>query len=319
MPRRELITLLGGAAVAGPVVARAQQPAMPAIGYLHPGSLEGNALVLAAFRKGLNETGYFEGRNVTIEYRLANGDFAKLPELADDLVRRRVAVIAITGSGAATLAAKTATATIPIVFSTAADPIQSGLIASLSRPGGNVTGISNMGNELTAKRLDLLRELVPGATRFAMLINPVTLGSESVTADVQAAAAKVGRQIEIIHASNSREIDSAFAAITRTRSDGLLLSPNPLFGDRRVQLVTLAARHAAPAIYANRQFPDIGGLMSYGTDGAEHARLVGVYAGRILKGEKPADLPVMQPTNFEFIIKLQTARTPGHTITTTIL
>jgi putative tryptophan/tyrosine transport system substrate-binding protein len=199
------------------------------------------------------------------------------------------------------------------------DPIQSGLIASLSRPGGNVTGISNMGNELTAKRLEFLHELVPGATRFAMLINPVTLGTESVTTDVQAAAATIGRQIEIVHASNSREIDSAFATIARTRSDGLLLTPNPLFGDRRVQLVTLAARHAVPAIYYNRQFPDIGGLMSYGPDGVDHARLVGVYAGRILKGEKPADLPVMQPTKFEFIVNLQTARTLGITISATLL
>jgi putative ABC transport system substrate-binding protein len=316
--RRRVITLLGGAA-AWPLAARAQQPAMPVVGYLHPGSPVSNADVVATFRKGLSEAGYFEGRNVAIEYRWANNDFARLPELADDLVRRRVTVIAITGSGAAALAAKIATTTIPIVFSTAADPIQSGLIESLNRPGGNVTGISNMGNELTAKRLGLLHELVPGAVRFAMLINPVTLGTEYVTADVQAAAAAIGREIEIIHATNSREIDSAFETIVRTRADGLLLTSNPLFGNRRIQLVTLAARHAVPAIYYNRQFPEVGGLMSYGPDNVDHARLVGVYVGRILKGEKPADLPVMQPTKFDFIINLQTARTLGITISATLI
>jgi putative ABC transport system substrate-binding protein len=319
MRRREFIRLLGGAAVAWPLSARAQQPAMPVIGFLHPGSAEANTTNVAAFRKGLSEGGYFDGRNVTIEYRWADNNFARLPELADDLVRHRVAAIAITGSGAATLAAKSATTTIPIVFSTAADPIQTGLIASLNRPGGNVTGISNLGNELTAKRLGLLHELVPGAARFAMLINPATLGTESVSADVQAAAASIGRQIEFVHATNSHEIDSAFASIVRTHADGLLLAPNPLFVNRRIQLVTLAARHALPAIYYSRQFPEVGGLMSYGPDSADPARLVGVYVGRILKGEKPADLPVMQATKFELIINLQTARTLGITIPTTLL
>jgi putative tryptophan/tyrosine transport system substrate-binding protein len=317
MNRRDLLSLLGGAA-AWPVAARAQQP-MPVIGYLHPDSPEATKALVAAFRKGLGEAGYFEGRNVTIEYRWANDDFGRLPELAEDLVRHRVAAIAITGSGAATLAAKTATATIPIVFSTAADPIRSGLVASLNRPGGNVTGISNMGNELSAKRLGLLHELLPGAARFAMLINPVTLGTQFVTADVQAAAAAIGREIEIVHAANNSEIDNAFATIVRTHADGLLVTPNPLFGNRRIQMVTLAARHGLPAIYSNRQFPEVGGLMSYGPDSADQARLVGVYAGRILKGEKPADLPVMQAAKFELIINLQTAKTLGITVPTTLL
>jgi putative ABC transport system substrate-binding protein len=310
MRRRDFITLLGGAA-AWPLAARAQQPALPVIGYLSTGSPEQSANNVAAFRKGLTETGYVEGRNVTIEFRWASNELDRLPELAADLVRRRVAVIAAPGGTAAGVAAKTATATIPIVFQGGGDPVQSGLVASLNRPGGNVTGISSMNLELTGKRLGLLHELVPGAARFAMLVNPASPVAEFMTRDAQAAASAIGRRIEILTASTNRDIDTAFATLVQNRAGGLLVGADPLFLDRRVQIVTLAARHAIPAIYPDHQTAEAGGLMSYGVNNSDIFRQVGIYTGRILKGDKPADLPVMQPTRFAFVINLQTARTLG--------
>jgi putative tryptophan/tyrosine transport system substrate-binding protein len=274
---------------------------------------------VAAFRKGLSETGFVEGRNVAIEYRWAHDDFARLPELAADLVRRRVAVIAAPGSSPGGLAAKAATTTIPIVFSTGVDPVQAGLVASFNRPGGNVTGILSMSLELGPKRLGLLHELLPGAARFAMLIDPTSPNAESEVTDLQAAAATIGRQIEVFYAGTNRDIDTAFASLVQKRSDALWVAPNTLFINRRVQIVTLAARHAVPAAYPDRQITEVGGLMSYGSSQADIHRQVGIYTGRILKGEKPADLPVMQPTRFEFVINLQTARTLGIEVPPTLL
>jgi putative ABC transport system substrate-binding protein len=271
-----------------------------------------------AFRKGLSETGYVEGRNVMIEYRWAQNDYARLPELAADLVRRRVAVIVTPLSTPASLAAKAATATIPIVFTTA-DPVQSGLVASLNRPGGNVTGIHGMQVELMAKRLGLVHELLPGAARFAVLINPNNTASGSIVADLETAAATIGRQIEVLTAGTSREIDTAFASLAQKRADALLVSPDALFVTRRVQLATAAMRYVVPVISPFREDTEAGGLMSYGPSFADIFRQVGIYTGRILKGEKPADLPVMQPTKFEFVINLQTARLLGITVPATLL
>jgi putative ABC transport system substrate-binding protein len=311
MKRREFITLLGGA-VAWPATARAQQPAMPVIGYLYAGSPEPSASLVEAFRKGLSETGYQEGHNVTIEYRWAHNVLDRLPELAADLVRRRVAVIATPGSAAAALAAKAATPTIPIVFGIGSDAVQAGLVASLNRPGGNVTGVSYMQAELAAKQLGLLHELVPGATRFAVLVNPNNAPvTASIVADLQAAASAIGGQIEILPAGTNNEIDTAFAGLVQKRADALLVSPGPLFGNRRVQLATLAARHAVPAMYFDRQFAEVGGLISYGTSLADQYRQTGIYAGRALKGERPADLPVLRATRFELVINLATAKALG--------
>jgi putative tryptophan/tyrosine transport system substrate-binding protein len=309
MKRREFIAGLGAAA--WPFAARAQQPAVSVIGLLYLGSPEGSANLLAAFRKGLNETGFVEGRNLTIEYRWGQNDVARLPDLVVDLVRRRVAVIATLGSLPGALAAKAATATIPIVFSTGADPVQAGLVASLNRPGGNVTGIVSMNVALGAKRLGLLHELLPGAVRFAVLVNSNSPNVEVVRRDAQAAATAIGRQIEVLTASSNREIDTAFASVAQMRADALVVAPSPLFDNRRVQLITLAAHHRVPTIYSQRECPEAGGLMSYGSSITDEFRHVGVYTGRVLKGEKPADLPVMQPTTFEFVINLQTARTLG--------
>jgi putative tryptophan/tyrosine transport system substrate-binding protein len=262
MKRREFITLLGGAAVAWPLAARAQQPAMPVIGILGASSPERSAFGVAAFRKGLSEAGYVEGRNVAIEYRYALNDSNRLPALATDLVRRRVALIATIASTGATLAAKAATASIPIVFSSGQDPVHAGLVASLNRPGGNVTGASSMSAELGAKRLGLLLELVPGAAHFALLVNPNSPNAEVSTRDAQAAASAVGRQIDIVAASNNDEIDAAFASLVQKRVDALLVSPDTLFTNRRVQLVTQAIRHSLPAIYPFRAIAEAGGLMS---------------------------------------------------------
>jgi putative ABC transport system substrate-binding protein len=316
--RREFLTLLGGAAVTWPLAARAQQAATPVVGYLNSGAPEAGAAFLAAFRKGLSETGYVEGRNVMIEFRWAHNEYYRLPELAGDLVRHRVAVIVTPQSTPAALAAKAATATIPIVFS-AADPVQSGLVPSLNRPGGNITGIHTMNVELMAKRLGLLHELLPGAVRFAVLVNPNNPFTASIVRDLQAAAVTIGRQIEVFAAGTNREIDAAFASLVQKRADALLVAPEALFDTRRVQLVSAAMRYAVPAIYPFREVTEAGGLMSYGASQTDIFRQVGIYAGRILKGEKPADLPVMQPTKFEFIINLQTARLLGITVPPTLL
>ena len=320
MKRRAFITLLGGAAVAWPLAARAQQPAMPVIGILEAGGAELNPGNATAFRKGLSETGYTEGQTVAIEYRWAEGQYERLPELAAELVRRRAAVIVTPFSVAATLAARAATTTVPIVFSTGADPVETGLVASLNRPGGNVTGAVTMNAELAAKRFGLLQELLPTATRFAVLVNPTTARvAKAVTADVQAAASVTGRQVEVLTASTSREIDTAFATVVQKRIDTLLHSPDLFFTTRRAQIIVLAARHAVPVIYANREDAVAGGLMSYGSSMADVSRQLGIYAGRTLKGEKPADMPVLRATKFEFVINLQTAKTIGITVPPTLL
>jgi putative tryptophan/tyrosine transport system substrate-binding protein len=309
MRRRTFITLLGSAA-AWPLAARAQQPPVPTIGYLDVGSA--NANVQAAFRKGLSEMGFVEGRNVAIEYRYAEDQYDRLPALAAELVRRRVAVIFTGGGAVAVPAAKAATTTIPIVFQTGADPVQTGMVASFNRPGGNVTGISSMTTELTAKPLGLLHELLPAAARIAVLVNPgVARTAASVTAYAQATAPTIGQQIEVFTASTNGEIDAAFASMVQKRAEALLIGTNVLFANRRVQLATLATRHALPAIHFLREFAEAGGLLSYGSSNADLTRQGGIYVGRVLKGEKPADLPIMQPSKFEFIINLQTARTLG--------
>jgi ABC-type uncharacterized transport system substrate-binding protein len=320
MRRREFITVLGGAAAAWPLAARAQQSAMPVIGFLHSGSPAAFASPLAAFRKGLSEAGYVEGQNVGIEYRWAEGQNDRLPVLAAELVRQRVAVIVTPGSTAATLAAKAATAAIPIVFITGADPVKIGLVASLNRPGGNATGINDYGVEIGAKRLGLLHELLPGAARFGVLVNPDNpFITESFVAELQTAASAIGRQIEVVTASTNGDIDTAFAMLVKKRADALLISPDALFVNRRVQLITLAVRHTLPALYHRRELAEAGGLMSYGSDLSDQFRQTGVYAGRILKGEKPAEMPVQLPTRFEFVINLQTAKTIGLDIPPTLL
>ena len=310
--RRHFITLLGGAA-AWPLAARAQQAAMPVIGYLDGGSLGTSAHVVAAIRKGLSEAGYVEGSSVTIEYRWAEGNYDRLPTMAAEMARRRVAVIVAMGTPAA-FAAKAATATVPIVFGGGSDPVQAGLVASLNRPVGNVTGVTSMNAEIEAKRLGLLHELLPQATRFAVLVNPDNPLAEIDIKDARATAATIGGQIEIFTARTNREIDDSFASLVQQRADALLIGPDVFFTNRRVQLATLAVRHGMPAIYAFREFAEAGGLMSYGTSNTDRDRQVGVYAGRILKGENPADLPILRPTKFEFVINLQTARTLGLTV-----
>jgi putative ABC transport system substrate-binding protein len=317
MNRREFITLLGSAA-AWPLAAHAQQRAMPVIGFLSVASPEATAHLVAAFRKGLSETGYVEGRNLAIEYRWAHSEFSRLPELAANLTSRRLAVIVTPGSVSAAFAAKAATATIPIVFSTAADPVQAGLVSSLNRPGGNVTGIVSMGVEIGSKQLALLNELVPGAMRFGLLVDQTGAVIIPIR-ELQIAALALGRQIEVFNASTNREIDNAFAALVQKRVEALLVAPNSLFTDRRVQITTLAARHVVPAMYPLREFTDIGGLMSYGANIADQYRQVGIYTARILKGDKPADLPIMQASKFEFILNLQTARTLGIDVPPTLL
>jgi len=311
MKRREFITLFGGAAAVLPLTAGAQQAVMPVVGFVYPGVPELSTGIVAAFRKGLNEAGFIEGRNVTVEFRFAYNDNARLPELAADLAQRRVAVIATPGSTPSALAAKAATTTIPIVFGIGPDPVEIGLVASLNRPGGNITGVSSMNAELGAKRLGLLHELLPTAVRFAVLVNPNNRNAESLTRDAQATASAISRQVEILPASNTREIDAAFVSLLQKRADALLVSPDPLFDSRRVQLVTLATHHRLPTIYSFRENVEIGGLMSYGSSAAERDRQVGIYTGRILKGEKAAELPVIRAAKFEFVINLQTAKVLG--------
>jgi putative tryptophan/tyrosine transport system substrate-binding protein len=317
--RREFVTLIAGAVAISPLAARAQQSATPVIGLLHPGSPEANPKFMAEFRKGLSETGYVEGRNVTIEYRWAHGETGRLSELAADMTSRPVAVIAAPGSVAAALAAKSATATIPIVSASGADPVQLGLVASLNRPGGNVTGITSMNSGLGAKQLGLLHQLLGRDGRFAVLLNPSNPQRESVIAEVQAAASSMGQQLEILTATTKRDLGPAFSAAVQKRSDALLISADPLFTNSPVQLATLAARHGMPAIYALREFAQAGGLMSYGSNFAELFRQAGIYTGRILKGEKPADLPILQATKFEFVVNVQTAEALGLEIPATLL
>ena len=308
MKRREFITLLSGTAVVWPLAARAQQQSMPVIGFVSSRSLDGSARHASAFSKGLTETGYVEGQNVTVEYRWLSGQHDRLPSLMADLVRRRVAVIATIGDPS-TLAAKAATATIPIAFGVSGDPVAHGLVASLARPGGNATGINFFTSEVLAKRLGLLRDLVPKAVRVAVLVNPTNaLSAEPTLRDVPEAARAIGLQIQILNASTSREIEAAFATMALDHTDALFVGPDGFFAARRVQFATLATRHAIPATYPSREFVEVGGLMSYGTDLLDMYRQVGVYTGRVLKGANPADLPVVQSTKFEFVINVQTAR-----------
>ena len=309
MRRREFI---GGAAVTWPLSAGAQQSAIPVIGFLDPRSPEGVLNRLRGLREGLKDTGYVEGENVTVEYRWAENQVDRLPELATDLVRRQAALIIASGGRAATLAAKAATTTIPVVFLTSEDPVRLGLVASLARPGGNLTGINFLNTELATKRLELLRELVPAAKRVAVLVNPVdTANTDSTLKAIEPAARAVGLQIQILNASTSREIDAAFAAIGRDRPDAIFVGQTPFLAFRRVQLAQLAARHIVSASYPGREFTEVGGLMSYASDIADAYRQVGIYAGRILKGAKPGDLPVAQATKFELVINVQTARMLG--------
>jgi putative tryptophan/tyrosine transport system substrate-binding protein len=318
--RREFIATLGGAAAAWPLAARAQQPALPVIGFLGSESPTLWAHYVRAFQQGLRETGYVEGRNVAIDYLWAEGRNDRLPALAADLVRRQVTVVAAPGSTPAALAAKAATITIPIVFIIAADPVQVGLVASLNRPGGNVTGVVTLNVEIAPKRLELLHELIPTATSFALLVNPTSPAlAEPVSRDVQTAARTFGIKLHVLHASSEPEFDAVFATATRLGAAGLVIGPDALFNSRIEQLAALTVRHALPAVYQWREFTAAGGLLSYGSSVTDVYRQAGVYTGRILKGEKPADLPVEQTTKVELFINLKTAKTLGLTVPTALL
>jgi putative tryptophan/tyrosine transport system substrate-binding protein len=318
MRRRKFMTLLGGAALAWPLVARAQQPAMPVVGFLHPLSVHAVADQLRAFHQGLKEAGFVDGENVAIEYRWADNRTDRLPALAAELVRRRVAVIATVGTSA--FAVKAATTTIPIVFVGGEDPVKLGLVASLARPGGNLTGINWLGGELVAKRLELLRQLLPAATRVAVLVSPAFATLTEITLrDVETAARAMGLQIQVLNADTSREIDAAFEIIGREQPDALIVGPGPFFNSRRVQMAQLAARYAVPAIHTTRLEAEAGGLMSYGPSLTDAYRQAGAYTGRILKGAKPEDLPVVQSSKFELVINAQTARMLRLTVPATLL
>ena len=319
MTRREFITLLSGAA-AWPIAARAQQPVMPVIGFLNPTTPDTFAERLNGFRRGLQEKGFVEGESVTIVYRWAENQNNQLPELAAELVRRRVAVIATTGGSNSALAAMAASTTTPIVFAVAEDPVRLGLVTTLARPGGNLTGINYFSNELTAKRLELLHEVVPAAARIAVIINPTTApNAEAIVRDVGPAAHSMGLQIKLLSAGNSGEIDAAFASFAHERPDALFVGNDQFFTSRRVQLVNWASRYALPSIFSAHEIAEAGGLMSYGTSQEDAWRQVGVYTGRILKGEKPADLPVVQSSKFKFVINHQTARMLGLTVPPSLL
>jgi putative tryptophan/tyrosine transport system substrate-binding protein len=321
MRRRQFITMLGGAAASSlswPLAARAQQPAMPVIGFLSSRSPADEQFV-AAFGQGLNEAGFVERRNVTIEYRWAENQLDRLPALAAELARRQVAVILAVGGSAPALAAKAATSTIPVVFIIGGDPVKLGLVASLNRPGGNVTGVTILSGALTAKRLELLRELVPGSGVVACLVNPSSPEIETQLTDIRAVSRTFGQEIPVLNASNERDIDAAFATLVHQQIGGLLVANDGFFVGRREQLVALAARHAIPAMYFLREFASAGGLMSYGNSLADAYRQVGTYAGRILKGAKPADLPVEQAVKIELVINLKTAKALGLDVPTTLL
>jgi putative ABC transport system substrate-binding protein len=320
MRRRELITLLGGTVAAWPLAARAQQKSIPVIGYLGAQSADLWAGRLRAFRQGLSETGYSEGQNVAIEYRWAEGHYDRFPALAADLVRRQVTVIAAPGSTPAAVAAKAATATIPIVFLTAADPVETGFVASLSRPGGNITGVTVLSVELGPKLLELLHEIVPTANIMALLVNPTNpILAEAQSIDLPAAAHRLGLELQVLNASTERDFDSVFATLVQLRAGGLVIGGETLFTSRSEKLAALALRNAVPAIYQFREFAVAGGLMSYGASLTDAHRLVGVYTGHILKGKKPSELPVQQSAKVELVINLKTARTLGLTIPPALL
>jgi putative tryptophan/tyrosine transport system substrate-binding protein len=318
MNRRAFITLLGGAVAAWPLAARAQQAAMPVIGFLNSASPGPYASNVAAFRQGLKEAGYVDGHNVAVEYRWADGQYDRLPAMAAELIRRPVAVIAATSTPAA-LAAQKATTVIPIVFTTSSDPVHLGLVASLSRPSGNVTGVTQLNVEVAPKRVELLHELVPAATVIALLVNPTNPNAGTVASDLQAAARARGLRSDVLHASTEREIESAFATLSRLHADGLVIGPDVFFNTRTEQLAALAVRHAVPAIYHNREFVASGGLMSYAGSIADSYRHAGLYTGRILKGEKPAELPVQQATKVELIVNLKAAKALGLTVPLALL
>ena len=317
--RRELIVTLGSAVAVGPLAVRAQQPAMPVVGYLGSTSPEMSAKRLAAFRKGLHDAGFEEGHNVTIEFRWANGREERMPELVADLIRRRVAVIVAPASTAGALAAKAATTTIPIVFATGSDPIALGIVTSLNRPGGNVTGVTIFGVELTAKRLGLLRELTPQATRFVALVNPRSVMADGIVKNVEASAPIFGLPVEILRASTDRELVAALSGLSQRAGAALLVTVDGFFFNRRALIVTLAARHALPTVYYSREYAEVGGLISYGVNVENVLELTGIYTSRILKGEKPADLPVAEPTKFELVVNLVTAKALGFDIPPTLL
>jgi putative tryptophan/tyrosine transport system substrate-binding protein len=317
MRRRDFITLLGGAATAWPLAARAQQRPLPVIGFLDAGSAVERVPQVAAVRKGLAEGGYHEGQNVLLEFRWAGGQYGRFAELAADLVRRGVSVIVTPGSTAAAIAAKAATTTIPIVFGTGSDPVKQGLVASLNSPGGNMTGVNFFSVEVVAKRMQLLRELVPEAKRIAVLVNPTDPENAEIPRTVEAAVG--GQRLLVLEAATGRDIDAAFATMAREKAEVLFVGPGTFFNTRRAQLVVLAARHTLPAIYSVRAYPEVGGLISYGTDVLDAFRQVGVYAARILNGAKPADLPVLQSTKFELVINLNTARALDLTIPPSLL
>jgi len=317
--RREFIVALGGAAAAWPVAARAQQPAMPVIGLLSSRSPAVDAPLIVVIRQGLNESGLVEGQNVALDYRWADGQYDRLAVLAADLVHRQVAVIVTFGGEVSALAAKAASATVPIVFGAGADPVRSGLVASVNRPGGNITGVSTLIFEIEPKRLGLTRELRPNATTIAVLVDPNSPNSEMQVNDIQAATRSVGEEVTILNASTIRDIDAAFVRLVAMRADALLVTADPIFFNRTAQLVVLAARHAIPTVYSRREFTAAGGLMSYGPNSNDSYRLLGVYAARILKGEKPGDLPIQLPTKFELVINLSTAKALSLDVPATLL